>query len=384
MSIADTLGGYERALIDGLFFDSRTNTSTALVKQHYRKTGFDPADVIRAGLKARMAAVLPPGRMPWTVPLLATLLYCGGAALLAREWFAGRFVSNAAPLFVLGVLPLLLLARREGLRFHANVQWGPEKALSSLLPAVPAIVVAALYLWRWADSGVIPASDGLAAGVVMIGLSVLFAGAGAMKSTQHRAALAFRKILASGREFFIAELAKPRPALRDEWFPWILAFGLGKQMDDWSALRASSQSTTGSIGRSRSSTSFGSGESASSSGTWTGFAGGLAWGAAAVAPRGRRRRPVSPHRLRRRARAVRAGDRAARVAAAAADRRAAAVVAAGNYRVLALRRGAIPDLKAALRTLGALAAFVNGGASKFLDETFHDPAHSRVFPGQRR
>ena len=274
----DTLGGYERALIDGLFFDSRTNTSTALVKQHYRKTGFDPADVIRAGLKARMAAVLPPGRMPWTVPLLATLLYCGGAALLAREWFAGRFVSNAAPLFVLGVLPLLLLARREGLRFHANVQWGPEKALSSLLPAVPAIVVAALYLWRWADSGVIPASDGLAAGVVMIGLSVLFAGAGAMKSTQHRAALAFRKILASGREFFIAELAKPRPVLRDEWFPWILAFGLGKQMDDWSALRASSQSTTGSIGRSRSSTSFGSGESASSSGTWTGFAGGRAGG----------------------------------------------------------------------------------------------------------
>ena len=124
-----------------------------------------------------------------------------------------------------------------------------QKALSSLLPAALAIGAAALYLWRWADSGVVPASDSLVVGVVMLALSVLFAGVGALKSTQHRAALAFRKMLASGREFFIAELAKERPALRDEWFPWVLAFGLGKQMDDWSALRASGQSTTRSSGR---------------------------------------------------------------------------------------------------------------------------------------
>ena len=49
-----------------------------------------------------------------------------------------------------------------------------------------------------------------------------------------------------------------------------------------------------------------------------------------------------------------------------------------------LRGGAIRDLKAAPRTLGALAAFVNGGADEFLDETLHGPTHRRVFPGQRR
>ncbi len=45
---------------------------------------------------------------------------------------------------------------------------------------------------------------------------------------------------------------------------------------------------------------------------------------------------------------------------------------------------AVPDLKAAPRTLGALAAFVNGGAYEFLDETLHGPTHRRMFPGQGR
>lgn len=210
------------------------------------------------------------------MPLLASALYCGGGALVGSDWLNGGLSTNAGALFVFGALPIILVVRREGLRFRANIQWGPRKAASSLLPAALAIGAAALYLWRWADSGEVPASDRLAVGIVMLALSVLFAGVGTLKSTQHRAALAFRKKLASGREFFIAELAKERPALRDEWFPWVLAFGLGKQMDDWSALGASTRSTTHSSGSE--SGSFSSGESGSSSGTWTGFAGGRSGG----------------------------------------------------------------------------------------------------------
>ena len=284
------LDGYERALVDALFVDDRTHTSTEIVKRHYKKTGFNPSDVIRDGLKARAAAILPPGRMPWRVPFVATVLYAGGAILLAREWMNGRIGNTVAALFVVGTLPLILLARRNGLRFRANIQWGAMKGLSSVLPGGAFIVIAAVYLWRWADAGEIPASDGLVTGIVMLTLSVLFTGVSALKSTQHRAALAFRKTLASGREFFIGELAKEQPALRDEWFPWVLAFGLGKQMDDWSAARASTKSHARSS-RSASTGSFGSGDSSgSSSGGWTGFAGGrsggggggASWGAAAA------------------------------------------------------------------------------------------------------
>ncbi len=217
-------------------------------------------------------------------------MYLGGAALIAREWQSGRITTAVAALFAFGALPLMLVARQLGLRFHANIQWGPRKAFSTFIPAALAVGAAALYLWRWADSGVVPVTDGFVVGVVLLALSVLFAGVGALKSTQHRAALAFRKTLASGREFFIAELAKERPALHDEWFPWVLAFGLGKQMDSWSAPRVSGQSTTRSSGGSTSSSSSSSGGSGPHPGTWTGFGagrsggggGGASWSAAAA------------------------------------------------------------------------------------------------------
>lgn len=286
----ETLDGYERALVDGLFFEKRTDTSTGLVQRHYRKKGFDAAGLIRAGLEVRAAAILPPGRKPWRVPYVATLLYLGGAFLIGREWQSGRTTTAVAAVFAFGVLPLMLVARQLGLRFHANIQWGPMKAFSTFVPAALAVGAAALYLWRWAESGVVPVSDWFVAGIVMLALSVFFAGVGALKSTQHHAALAFRKTLASGREFFVAELAKERPALRDEWFPWVLAFGLGKQMDSWSALPTSGPSATRSSGGRNSSTSSSSGGSGSASGTWTGFAagrsggggGGASWGAAAA------------------------------------------------------------------------------------------------------
>jgi uncharacterized membrane protein YgcG len=283
----DELDGYERALVDALFPGDSTYTSTEIVKRHYRKTGFDPSDVIRDGLTARAAEILPPGRMPWIVPYVATALYVGGAVLLAREWMNGRIGDMVAALFIIGMLPLILVARRNGLRFRANIQWGPMKALASLLPGISAIVIGALYLWRWADAGEVPATNSLAAGIVLVTMAVLYAGIGGLKSTQHRAALAFRKKLASGREYFIRELAKAQPALRDEWFPWVLAFGLGKQMDEWSAAQGSKSSTRSE--RSASTGSF-SASSGSSSGGWTGFAGGrsggggagASWGAAAA------------------------------------------------------------------------------------------------------
>ena len=43
----DKLNGYERALVDGLFFGHRTETSTKEVPPHYKSNGFDPAKVIK-------------------------------------------------------------------------------------------------------------------------------------------------------------------------------------------------------------------------------------------------------------------------------------------------------------------------------------------------
>ena len=221
-------------------FGDNTQTSTELVQRHYKKKGFDPTEVIRAGLKARAAAILPAGRTPWSVPLFATALYVGGAVLVAREWMNGRITYHRGrPVRHSACCPSSS-SRGERVCASAPTFSGVRSRRCRACCLAPwRLSLRALYLWRWADSGDVPVSDGFVVGIVMLALSVLYAGVGALKSTQHRAALAFRKMLASGREFFIAELAKERPALRDEWFPWVLAFGLGKQMDDWSALRAS-------------------------------------------------------------------------------------------------------------------------------------------------
>src|SRR5262249_46237148 len=56
-----SLKDHERALVDGLFFDNRTETSTKEVQTHYKGSGFDPSMVIRPGLQERVKKVLPPG-----------------------------------------------------------------------------------------------------------------------------------------------------------------------------------------------------------------------------------------------------------------------------------------------------------------------------------
>ena len=47
----DTLGVHERALVDGLFFGGRKETSTTDVRSHYKSKGFNPTSLIqpRAG-----------------------------------------------------------------------------------------------------------------------------------------------------------------------------------------------------------------------------------------------------------------------------------------------------------------------------------------------
>jgi hypothetical protein len=96
-----------------------------------------------------------------------------------------------------------------------------------------------------------------------------------MRSRTSRAAVALRKKLTAARQFFSAELRRPQPALRDDWYPWVLAFGLGDQADAWSTVPAAT-STDGSPFQSERSSSD---SSAPARPEWTGFGGGRSGGA---------------------------------------------------------------------------------------------------------
>lgn len=275
-----TLDGHERTLIERLFFDGRTTTSTTAVKEHYKNEGFDPAKEIRRELEAEVERVMPPGRPRVLTKFVGMACFLIGVALLVIDARAG-FTSPPRAI-VTGVVAFLLMGIgwAFGFTFQSNLQWGRKQALYALVPMAVVVGGVSAFLGLYVGPGAADVSMWYVAALVAFALAMIFATTTAMKSRRGPAALAFRKKLAAGRAFFDAELGKDQPALRDEWYPWVLAFGLGKRADDWSARRPAAEPSsshtysTGSISRSS--------ESQSSS-SWTGFGGGRSGGAGAGA-----------------------------------------------------------------------------------------------------
>lgn len=265
-----TLQGHERTLVDKLFVGDFKETSTGIVRAHYKKTGFTPSTEIEPELKAAVDAMLPTGRTPWRFPVVAPALVVAGFLVIARTWFQGY---PGAFILTLPMIAITLVGWGVGYTFRGYLQWGVREALLCLTPALVIALGAAGYLWLYAGSGRIELQPLTVIGIVLVTLGCIHSAVGALKSRRHRAAIAFRKILTAGRAYFIDELKKDAPALRDEWFPWLLAFELGPQMDAWTTAREPETR-----GRSRSGGSISSSSESSSGSTWTGFGGGRSGG----------------------------------------------------------------------------------------------------------
>jgi uncharacterized membrane protein YgcG len=275
------LDDYERALVDGLFFDGRTSTSTGDVKAHYKSRGFDPAAIIRPGLEARLAAFLPKGTKPRASRWVSAALFFLAVGLLVASG-VGNDWETPAPI-VVGVAAIVLagLLQIPGSIYNSRVDWGVLAAALCFLPVALLVAGVGVFLWWWAGTGAVELSNLMLAAVVTMAVWSIRTGVNGMKSTQNRETIAFRKLLTAGRQFFARELTRERPALRDEWYPWVLAFGLSKQADAWSVVHASdstrSRTWHGTSSGSTSTTSESAGPS-----VWTG-GGGRSGGAGASA-----------------------------------------------------------------------------------------------------
>ena len=276
----DSLDDYERTLIDGLFFDNHSTTSTDAVKRHYENTGYDPARAIAPQVQERVKALLPPGDNPriWPWPSLA--LFLVGAWLLGTTWYS-QGNDNPAP-FIVGFAAVFIaaIAQIPGSVFRQRIDWG-FKALANclILPVLVALGVAGL-LWYVVGTGEMEWPATLVGAVTALTLWIVWSAVNGLKSQNHRQATAFRKMLAKGRQYFKSELDKESPALRDDWYPWIAAFGLTNEVSRWAVQHPSGESSTVLHGTSTSS-SFGS--VSSSAPAWTGAAGGRSGGAGASA-----------------------------------------------------------------------------------------------------
>jgi uncharacterized membrane protein YgcG len=268
----DSLSGYEGILVRALFVSGNV-TDTVKIRKHYEDRGFDPASKIREPLKRRVSQLLSSSRAPRQISRKPALW------LLASSLLVLAVSAILDPKGTFFILPRLLGAVFfYGLGFIAAAIY--RRRVERLLPysytfLVPAALLAVgtirfFYLNPW--------RNGFLAllGVALFVLALLTSLFNAAKFRNGSLAIDLRKKLASARRYFAYELSKADPRLDDRWFPYLLAFELGPDVDRW--FRAygppgSRSSTSSDYG---SSSSGGSGGSASR--PWTG--GGGAFGGA--------------------------------------------------------------------------------------------------------
>jgi uncharacterized membrane protein YgcG len=235
--------------------------------------------VIRKDVLAKVTELLPAGRNPRVVWWPSVLLFLAGIAGL----ITGGVTSDPGdpqPV-VVGIIAIVVavVALIPGSVFRERIDWGFRALAASLVVPVLAALFAAWFLWYRVGTGAVEWSPWIVGGLTALTCWIVYAAVNSLKSRNHRDAIAFRKMLAAGRLFFQRELANERPALSDDWFPWVVSFGLANEADRWSVRHRSEprhESSSWSSGGSSSGSS-------SSAPVWTGAAGGRSGGAGASA-----------------------------------------------------------------------------------------------------
>jgi uncharacterized membrane protein YgcG len=261
-----SLSGHERALIDGLFVSGDT-TDTDMVRIHYKSSGFDPAALIRKPL-AILADSTPgagttlpkPSRWPSLV-LLVTAVITFASSVVRRPQDAPLAFASLGIMFVTYVFCITTSAlwqrRVRGL------------GAGALLFAVPLAIVTAALVMQIVTNPFRAGATTLFA-LAMLWLAFTNSVLNQAMARQSAERIALRKRLASAREFFRRELRRDQPALHDQWFAYLIAFGLGRHIDKWFRAFGDDVSRTGAFVA----TSSGSSSSSSPGPSWTGFGGG--------------------------------------------------------------------------------------------------------------
>jgi uncharacterized membrane protein YgcG len=266
--------GYEAALLAGLFFGQHTETSTSEIKSHYKATGFDPSEKIRAGLLERLAThddfedrTDPPSRGPTLLLFAAGLMLVAGVGLSGRlDW--GTIAASTLPPAVWW--PIGLIAAKFYQRRVVDVgRWAVSFAF------VPVLYVLAAA-WRIGSGGTSPLL--LLVGQLLLQIAIVNNIFNVARTRQGPKKIARRRELAAARRYFAHELQRPQPRMKDDWFPWLVAFGLGPTVDRW--FRSYGGERAASSSDSVSSSTFSSGSSSGQGGGFTG-GGGMSGGAGA-------------------------------------------------------------------------------------------------------
>lgn len=217
------LTGYERELVEGLFFAHRTTSGDA-VQDRYRSVGFDPAGILRRHLKESCDALL--GTRPvLTWPLGLGLALSAVGLLVSLGWGASILVVAIAVL--LGALGPLSFSRLAARRRRDPLRSGPE-TWPVVASAAVNVVSLALLIAAWPSLAALDVV--VFAGWGLMGVAL---AARIVASRESASGLALRRNLLAARQFFAAELERPEPRLQDEWLAYLIALDLKGAVDHW-------------------------------------------------------------------------------------------------------------------------------------------------------
>ncbi|MEO7966435.1 MAG: hypothetical protein ABIT38_21260, partial [Gemmatimonadaceae bacterium] len=270
-----TLPDYENKLVAAFFTGSSRTTDTDEVRARYKKTGFDPSSIISPALESlKRVATGAGGKYPKPSKRLTIFLLLAAVALLGAG-VAQRpsDILRVGP-WIGGILFAAVVALSQAAVWRTRVIAPGPHALRMLIPILLAMGVVSLAVLN---------DDNRAGILVLAGVTILLIAflnniLNIARSRHPAERIALRKRLAAAREYFRRELRKESPALRDEWYPYFLAFGLGSQVDKWfrsfGGDNVTRASTIGSSGYVASSLGTSGVSGATSAPSFSGFGGG--------------------------------------------------------------------------------------------------------------
>lgn len=204
----ESLEGYEREFVDRLFVNGDEITP-AEVKKVYATTGFNPEEPLRRPLTDAAARIVGGSK-----------LVSGCAAVVAGAILVALTVPG--PFAKLAGLAAFLFSVALAAVYRTQLGGRTAAAFLPVPLALFGIVVALV-----ATGGVVLAV-GLLVTLFLVNI-VLYIGAWTASPDE----LAMLKGLRAARAYF-KNLLESRQELEERWIPYILAFGLGDDLDQWS------------------------------------------------------------------------------------------------------------------------------------------------------
>lgn len=220
--------GYERRLIDGLFI-AGDSTDSKTIRKYYRGKAkfFNPAAELAEPLDKQVVQLTRDKKNPLSLFWAPTALLAAiGFFILLANAFLHQYEISVEIIGLVFLVVLWPLGAIFALMLRNSSSARTLNLLRLFLP--PVMICIGFYLL--VDQSV---STLMTTGFFFFAAAALYNIFNLAKTRDTPEGVLLCQRLTAARKYFRNELQKPQPDLDDCWFPYLMAFGLGAQMDRW-------------------------------------------------------------------------------------------------------------------------------------------------------